>query len=143
VSFDAFKPDSETTNAHIDVQDDHYKLVRTLGAASTVLLKNRNGALPLGKHEGKVAERSLVLIGSGAGPGRMGPNEFADQGGVISGALAMGWGSGTANFTYLVTVSSPPFVVSFFDHRHKNSPKKQSSVRQGSLGRVFRGYWTI
>ncbi len=77
-----------------------------------MLLKNKNGALPLGKHEGKAAERSVVLIGSGAGPGRMGPNEFADQGGVISGALAMGWGSGTANFTYLVTVSSLVFLRS-------------------------------
>jgi len=104
VSFNAFDADSEATNAHIDVQADHFKLVRELGAASTVLLKNK-GALPLGKHEGKEAERSIVLVGSDAGPGRMGPNEFSDQGGAISGTLAMGWGSGTANFTYLVTVS--------------------------------------
>jgi beta-glucosidase len=87
------------------VQDSHFKLVRELGAASTVLLKNTNGALPLGEHAGKAAERSLVLIGSDAGPGRLGPNEFPDQGGAITGILAMGWGSGTANFTYLINVS--------------------------------------
>jgi beta-glucosidase-like glycosyl hydrolase len=110
VSFDSFQTDSDQYNAHIDVQDSHYKLVRELGAASIVLLKNKNSALPLGKHEGKAAERSLVLIGSDAGPGRMGPNEFSNQGGVITGTLAMGWGSGTANFTYLVNVG----VVFFY-----------------------------
>lgn len=44
-----------------------------------------------------------MLIGSDAGPGRAGPNQFSDQGG-LDGVLAMGWGSGTANMTYLVTV---------------------------------------
>ncbi|KAK0185894.1 glycoside hydrolase family 3 protein [Armillaria mellea] len=96
VNFDAFLPDNEATNAHIDVQDDHYKLVRDVGAASTVLLKNVGGALPLKK------PRSLVLIGTDAGPGRVGPNGFADHGGD-DGTLASGWGSGTANFTYLIT----------------------------------------
>jgi beta-glucosidase-like glycosyl hydrolase len=96
------------------VQDSHFKLVRELGAASTVLLKNKNGALPLGEHAAKPAERSLVLIGSDAGPGRMGPNEFSDQGGVITGTLAMGWGSGTANFTYLITVSHHPTFLFLF-----------------------------
>lgn len=44
-----------------------------------------------------------MLIGSDAGPGRAGPNQFGDQGG-LDGVLAMGWGSGTANMTYLITV---------------------------------------
>ncbi len=74
VNFDAFNPDSDETNLHIDVQDDHYQLVRTLGSASAVLLKNERGVLPLGKKD-----RSIVLIGSGAGPGMAGPNEFSDQ----------------------------------------------------------------
>lgn len=95
-NFDAFHPDNQITNAHIDVQDDHYQLVREMGAASTVLLKNTNNTLPLNK------PRSIVLIGSDAGGGISGPNQFADQGGN-DGVLAMGWGSGTANFTYLVT----------------------------------------
>jgi beta-glucosidase-like glycosyl hydrolase len=107
VSFSFFEPDSDQYNTHVDVQDSHFKLVREMGAASTVLLKNKNNVLPLGEHAGKSAERNLVLIGSDAGPGRMGPNEFSDQGGVITGTLAMGWGSGTANFTYLISVSSP------------------------------------
>ena len=44
-----------------------------MGASSTVLLKNVNGALPLKK------PISLALIGSDAGPGRAGPNQFSDQ----------------------------------------------------------------
>ncbi|KAF7290649.1 Glycoside hydrolase family 3 protein [Mycena indigotica] len=95
-NFDAFKPDSEETNEHIDVQEDHHKVVRKIGAASTVLLKNTNNALPLNK------PRSIVLVGSDAGPGTIGPNQFPDQGG-LDGILAMGWGSGTSNFTYLVS----------------------------------------
>ncbi|KAH9010572.1 beta-glucosidase [Lactarius pseudohatsudake] len=96
-NFNAFQPLDEATNEHIDVQDDHDKVVREVGAASTVLLKNVNGALPLKK------PRKLVLVGSDAGPAHVaGPNEFSDQGGV-DGILAMGWGSGTAWFTYLIS----------------------------------------
>ncbi|BEI80764.1 hypothetical protein CcaverHIS002_0112930 [Cutaneotrichosporon cavernicola] len=82
-------------NEHIDVQDDHYKLIRHIGAASTVLLKNKDGALPLKK------PRSIALIGEDMGPAPNGANGFQDRGGTL-GTLAMGWGSGTANFPYLV-----------------------------------------
>lgn len=87
VNFNSFFPDDEATNGRVDVQDDHYKVVREVGAASTVLLKNKRGALPLKK------PRSLVLIGSDAGPGKAGPNQFTYQAGD-DGILAMGWGSG-------------------------------------------------
>ncbi|KAI9457434.1 beta-glucosidase [Lactarius psammicola] len=96
-NFNAFHPLDEATNEHIDVQDDHGTVVHEVGTASTVLLKNVNGALPLKK------PRKLVLIGSDAGPAHLaGPNGFSDQGGV-DGILAMGWGSGTAWFTYLIS----------------------------------------
>ncbi|PFH46305.1 glycoside hydrolase family 3 protein [Amanita thiersii Skay4041] len=95
-NFDAFKPNNEATNEHVDVQADHYKLVREIGSASTVLLKNEKGALPLKN------PRSIILLGNDAGPGMAGPNEFSDQGGD-DGVLAMGWGSGTANFPYLIS----------------------------------------
>jgi hypothetical protein len=120
--------------------------VRELGAASTVLLKNKNSALPLGEHTGKAAERSLVLIGSDAGPGRMGPNEFSDQGGAITGTLAMGWGSGTANFTYLISVSGvllSTFEAKLTTRKFCCSPSKRSNVGQERTGRVFRGCWMI
>ena len=43
---------------HINVQADHYKIVREVGAAGTVLLKNVAGALPL------KAPQSIVIIGA-------------------------------------------------------------------------------
>ena len=33
-------------NFHVNVQKGHYKLIREIGAASTILLKNPNGTLP-------------------------------------------------------------------------------------------------
>jgi beta-glucosidase-like glycosyl hydrolase len=57
VSFDANDPLNDELNLHIDVQDDHDKLVREIGSASIVMLKNVDGALPLKK------PRTLVLIG--------------------------------------------------------------------------------
>lgn len=86
VNFDAWGDQNE----HIDVQDDHYKVIREVGRASTVLLKNKDNALPLKK------PRSMALIGEDMGPAPNGPNGFADRGG-ISGTLAMGWGSGTVS----------------------------------------------
>jgi beta-glucosidase-like glycosyl hydrolase len=76
VNFNAFDPDDDATNEHVEVEDDHHILVREMGAASIVLLKNTGGALPLKR------PRNIVLIGSDAGPGSIGPNEFSDQGGV-------------------------------------------------------------
>jgi len=86
-NFNAFLPDDEATNDRVDVQDNHHDIVKMVGTASTVLLKNKRGALPLRK------PRTLVLIGNDAGPGKAGPNQFSDQGGS-DGILAMGWGSG-------------------------------------------------
>ncbi|KAG6868143.1 hypothetical protein C0993_007217 [Termitomyces sp. T159_Od127] len=97
VNFNANNPDDMATNEHLDVQDDHFELVREIGAASTVLLKNKNGALPLKR------PRSIFLAGSDSGPAReAGPNAFRDQTGN-DGILAMGGGSGTTNFTYLIS----------------------------------------
>ena len=91
-NFNAFYPLDESTNEHIDVQDDHGKLVREIDTASIVLLKNVNDALPLKK------PRKLVLIGSDAAPARIaGPNEFPYASGV-DGILAVGWGSGWVHF---------------------------------------------
>ena len=56
VSFNAFSLTDQATNEHIDVQEDHFKIVREIGAAGAVLLKNE-GALPL------VKPRSIVIVG--------------------------------------------------------------------------------
>ncbi|KAH7924395.1 family 3 glycoside hydrolase [Leucogyrophana mollusca] len=97
LSFNANDPLDPATNSHVNVQSDHYKVVREIGAAGTVLLKNERGVLPLDK------PKTLVLVGSDAGPPTSGPNEYVDQGGDPSGILAVGWGSATDNFTYLIS----------------------------------------
>lgn len=96
VSFNAFNQYDQVHNLHIDVQADHYQIVREIGHAGAVLLKNTNGALPLN------APRNVVLIGSDAGNGAMGANGYTDRGGD-DGILGMGWGSGTDNYPYLIS----------------------------------------
>ncbi|CAG7851315.1 Probable beta-glucosidase L; AltName: Full=Beta-D-glucoside glucohydrolase L; AltName: Full=Cellobiase L; AltName: Full=Gentiobiase L; Flags: Precursor [Serendipita indica DSM 11827] len=92
VNFDAFT----SWGKHIDVRDDHDKLIRTVGAASTVLLKNERSALPL------IQPVSMVLIGSDAGPPLKGPNFYQDRAG-LDGVLIQGWGSGTCDAPYVIS----------------------------------------
>lgn len=91
----AAKKDYQQINFHVDVRADHGNLIREIGAKGTVLLKN-TGSLPLNK------PNFVAVIGEDAGPNPNGPNSCSDRG-CDSGTLAMGWGSGTANFPYLVT----------------------------------------
>jgi hypothetical protein len=95
-NFNAWLPLDDATNKHIDVRGDHWKIVHEIAAASIVLLKNEECALPLKK------PRKISVIGSDASPPILGPNGFADRGGS-DGVLAMGWGSGSVNFTYLIS----------------------------------------
>ena len=95
-NFNAWYPLDDTKNEHVDVRDDHWKVVRDIAAASIVLLKSTGDVLPLNK------PRSIAVIGSDAAPPLRGPNGFSDRGGS-DGILAMGWGSGTVNFTYLIS----------------------------------------
>ena len=83
-------------NYEVDVRGDHASVIHELGAKSVVLLKNK-GALPL---TGK--EPFVAVIGEDAGSNPNGPNGAEDRG-SDDGTLAMGWGSGTTNFPYLVT----------------------------------------
>lgn len=90
-------------NSHVDVRDNHAQIVRDIGVASTVLLKN-NGALPLSGHE-----KWTAIIGEDAGSNAYGANGCNDRG-CDNGTLAMGWGSGTADFPYLIT---PEFAITY------------------------------
>lgn len=47
-------------NLHVNVQGDHASLIREIGAASVVLLKNVNWTLPL------VAPKTIAIIGTDA-----------------------------------------------------------------------------
>lgn len=55
-------PENEGVDAYVDVRGNHSQIVRTNGAASLVLLKNTNNALPLRK------PKIMALFGAGAGP---------------------------------------------------------------------------
>ncbi|KAK7521118.1 beta-glucosidase [Phyllosticta citriasiana] len=83
-------------NKHVDVRREHAKQIRDAGARSTVLLKN-NGVLPL---SGK--EKFTAVFGSDAGDSLYGPNGCSDRG-CTNGTLAVGWGSGTSAFPYLIS----------------------------------------
>jgi len=82
-------------NGHVDVRKDHGTLIREVAAKGSVVLKN-SGVLPLQK------PKFVVAVGEDAGPNPLGPNACGDRG-CNNGTLALGWGSGTANFPYLVT----------------------------------------
>lgn len=82
-------------NSHVNVQGDHKKDIREMGAKSTVLLKNVKNTLPLKK------PKSIAVIGEDAHDNPGGPNACPDRGCDV-GTLAMGWGSGTAQFPYLI-----------------------------------------
>ncbi|KAL0575133.1 hypothetical protein V5O48_006837 [Marasmius crinis-equi] len=97
VNFDSWNI-NDPINAHKNVQGNHKDLIREIGRASTVLLKNLRKSLPLQK------PKTIGVIGNGAGPSSKGPNGYGDRGGD-DGVLAMGWGSGTANFPYLIDLN--------------------------------------
>ncbi|KAJ9143384.1 Beta-glucosidase 2 [Pleurostoma richardsiae] len=77
-----------------DVRADHGSLIRKHGAASTVLLKNVNNALPL------KAPKSIAIFGNDAGEDTQG---FYNQVDFEYGTLSVGGGSGTGRLTYLVS----------------------------------------
>jgi hypothetical protein len=114
-------------NEHVDVRGNHAQLIRNLGSASTVLLKNVNNALPL---TGK--EKFTAVIGEDAFGNVNGPNGFADRAGD-SGTLGMAWGSGSSNFPYLVTPDSAieNEVV------NKNGGQYQSLRNNSNLDQAF------
>ncbi|PKX90605.1 beta-glucosidase [Aspergillus novofumigatus IBT 16806] len=81
--------------ANVDVTADHATVARAVARDSIVLLKNDQRTLPLRK------PKSLAIVGLDAIVNPAGPNACSDRN-CNNGTLAMGWGSGTAEFPYLV-----------------------------------------
>lgn len=78
----------------VDVRDDHAPLIRELGAAGTVLLKNTNGALPLKE------PKNIAVLGNDAADFSQG--QYSSSGNYDIGTLPVGGGSGTGRFTYVI-----------------------------------------
>lgn len=79
-----------------DVRGNHAELIRELGAAGAVLLKNVNGTLPL------AAPKTIGVFGNDAGEMTNG-FDTVDTGDYEYGTLPVGGGSGSGRFTYVVT----------------------------------------
>ena len=93
-------------NQYVNVQsEEHEDLARQIAIEGTVLVKNEDNILPLNKdgwpkngaHEQKMR---IGIFGDDAGRGR-GPNACPDRG-CNQGTLGSGWGSGAAEFPYLI-----------------------------------------
>ncbi|KAF2639950.1 glycoside hydrolase [Massarina eburnea CBS 473.64] len=97
-------PSTAATADDRDVRGNHSTLIRDIGAASLVLLKNSNSTgagLPLKK------PKTISLFGAHAGPNMAGPNmAFSVQGTdgpTYQGHLASGSGSAQLSLSYLIT----------------------------------------
>ncbi|KAH7006923.1 beta-glucosidase-related glycosidase [Ilyonectria destructans] len=77
-----------------DVRGKHGEMIRKHAAASTILLKNLDGALPL------KAPKKIGVYGNDAADGTEGA---LNQGRFEFGTLATGGGSGAGQFSYLIT----------------------------------------
>lgn len=82
-----------STNIQADVQEDHKDNVRAVARDGIVLLQNTDSILPLSK------PKKLALVGSAAVVNPDGPNACTDRA-CNTGALGMGWGSGTTEYPY-------------------------------------------
>lgn len=97
-----------------DVGGTHRTNVRAMARDGIVLLKNDGAALPLSK------PKSIAVIGSDSIVAPKGANACADRG-CNDGTLAMGWGSGTAEFPVCVDIAqSNSFQVLKWVNRHGN-----------------------
>ena len=112
-NFNFFDINDPATNEYVDATEGHDDIVREVAEAGTVLLKNKHHALPLNK------PRKISLIGSDAGPLMHGPNYWSDRIGHPYGTVVEGWGSGTAESSYLI---SP------YEAMQRRARKDQTSV---------------
>ena len=83
-------------NEFVNVQRNHGELIREIGAKSIVLLKNEHDTLPLKR------PISIAVIGEDAQDTPGGPNACPERN-CTKGTLAMGYGSGTADYPYLIS----------------------------------------
>ncbi|WFD32435.1 beta-glucosidase [Malassezia sp. CBS 17886] len=96
-NFNFFDITDPATNDAVDATEGHAHVAREVAAAGTVLLKNERAALPLRR------PRKIALVGTDAAPLARGPNYWSDRIGWPYGTLAQGWGSGSSDYSYLIS----------------------------------------
>lgn len=97
-------------NKFVDVQGNgskfHGRLAQQIAAEGTVLVKNSDGILPLSPDGAKDltgnSKYRVGIYGEDAGPNPDGPNSCPDRSCNV-GTLAQGWGSGAADYPFLIT----------------------------------------
>ncbi|KAL5363760.1 glycoside hydrolase superfamily [Aspergillus floccosus] len=94
--------------ASVNVTDSHAAVAYAVARDSIVLVKNEDRALPLRR------PKTLAIIGQDAIVGPAGPNGCSDHG-CNNGTLAMGWGSGTAQFPQQAKADRTKIVASTTD----------------------------
>ena len=85
-------------NEHVNVRGEHGADIRDQASKATVLLKNVNNTLPLTAKD----VNFTAVFGEDAGDSPYGPNGCSDRM-CDNGTLGMAWGSGSANFPYLIS----------------------------------------
>ncbi|KXH47416.1 beta-glucosidase [Colletotrichum simmondsii] len=93
-----FIPDDFVFTHGRDVRGDHAKLIREMGSAGTVLLKNVNATLPLRK------PKIIGVFGNDAGEmtnGFLRPSEVPED--TNTGTMIIGGGSGTGRPSYVIS----------------------------------------
>ncbi|KAL7629887.1 glycoside hydrolase 3 [Parahypoxylon ruwenzoriense] len=116
-------------NLKANVQGTHKTNIRATARDGIVLLKNEDKILPLKKPS------KLGLVGSAAVVNPQGMNSCTDQG-CNTGALGMGWGSGTASYPYF---SAPADAIKTRSQADGTQISLSASDSTGSVGSSVNG----
>ncbi|KAI9763179.1 MAG: hypothetical protein M1840_000845, partial [Geoglossum simile] len=130
-----FSP-SGVVNEYVNVQSDHYKIVREVGRGAATMLKNDNKTLPLS------TSAKIRIFGSDAGSNPKGPNACENRACNV-GVLGMGWGSGSVDYPYLVApvdaikAKAPNVVASLTDTFPQSQSPAADEVAADEVALVF------
>lgn len=118
-------------NQYVNVQGNHSIVAREVARDAITMLKNEDNVLPLS------TDASLKLFGTDAGTNSGGINSCSDKG-CDKGVLGIGWGSGSANYPYLITpedaiMNISSNVVSYITDSFPSS----AEVEDGDIAIVF------
>ena len=95
---------SGVVNQYVDVQADHKTIAKAVARDSITMVKNINNTLPLSK------DASLKVFGTDQATNPAGANACGNRA-CNTGTLGMGWGSGVANYPYVVLLIKVSYVT--------------------------------